>query len=112
MELTKYFCKLASTMNVSFVLYGKSISYEEVFADTGLLPAIAQRADKLCSVCLGYGIGIKFVEVDKSILGVRVQFDEKTPDVLRLMCIYDVILELIQSMPGQEQISLDELLYD
>lgn len=112
MNLTKKLCALAKALNINFTLYGKPISYEEVFSETGLLPAIARRADQLCSLCLGYGIGVTFTEVDKSLVGVKVQFDEVTPNVVRLLCICDVLSELKRSAPLKDQTPLDELMYD
>jgi intracellular multiplication protein IcmS len=113
MDITSSLCNLAKATNVEFIFCGKPISHEEVFAETGLLPSIAQRADRLCALCLGYGIGASFIEAEKSLLGVGVQFDDITPDVLRLAYVYDVILEIIKSAPSTEQpIPLDELMYD
>ena len=112
MDLTKKLCSLAKAMKVNFTLYGRPITYEEVFSETGLLPAMARRADQLCSLCLGYGIGVTFTEVEKSTLGTKVQFDEVTPTVLRLLCLCDVISELMKSAPTREQTPLDELMYD
>ena len=112
MDLTSKLCDLAKTTNAKFTFCGKPISYEEIFTETGLLPSIAQRADRMCSLCLGYGIGITFVETEKSLLGTKVQFDDITPNVLRLMCIYDVISEIIKGATSQDQIPLDELMYD
>lgn len=111
-DLINSLCKLAKTTNAKFTFCGNPISYEEVFADTGLLPSIVQRADQLCSLCLGYGVGATFVEAEKSLLGVKVQFDDITPNVLRLMYIYDVILEIVKKASSQDQIPLDELMYD
>jgi len=48
----------------------------------------------------------------KSQLGVKVTFDDVTPNVLRFLCIADVLYELIASAPSPDQIPLDELLYD
>jgi intracellular multiplication protein IcmS len=112
MDLTSNLCAIAKTTNANFTFCGKPISYEEVFAETGLLPSMAQRADRICALCLGYGIGATFTEAEKSLLGVRVQFDDITPDILRLMYIYDVILEIIKAAPTPDQIPLDELMYD
>ncbi len=99
-------------MNANFTLNSRQMTYTEVFADTGLLPAIARRADQLCSLCLGYGIGVTFDESDKSTLGVKVTFDDVTPNVLRLLCMTDVINELIEAGPSRESTPLDELMYD
>lgn len=99
-------------MNAKFTLYGKPITYEEAFSETGLLPAIARRADQLCSLCLGYGIGATFVEAEKGLLKMKVQFDEVTPNILRLLCICDVISEIIRTATVGGQTPLDELTYD
>lgn len=107
-QLSKIFTK----MKANFTLNDRPISYEEVLKDTGLLPAIARRADQLCSLCLGYGIGISFDEAEKSLLGVKVIFDDVTPNVLRYMCITDVVFELIQASPSKDATALDELMYD
>lgn len=112
MNLSKKLCSIAKAMNARFTLYGKPITYEEVFSEVGLLPALSRRADQLCSLCLGYGIGITFTDVDKSLLGIKVQFDEVTPNVLRLFCICDVISELMRVAPSRDQTPLDELMYD
>lgn len=112
MNLSKQLCAIAKAMKTKFILDNKHIGHEEVFSDIGLLPALARRADQLCSLCLGYGIGVSFDEVEKSRLGVKVKFDDVTPNVLRLLCITDVLSELINSGPTKEVTPLDELLYD
>lgn len=112
MDIYKKLVALAKTLNTKFTLNGKSITAEEVLVETGLLPAIARRADQLCSLCLGYGIGISFEEAENSLLGVRVVFDDVTPNILRFLCIMDVLCELIQSSPSRDMTSLDELMYD
>lgn len=111
-EIQKNMGLIANAMNAKFYLNERFIGYEEVFSDTGLLPAIARRADQLCSLCLGYGIGLSFEEADKSLLGVRVIFDEVTPNVLRFMCMTDVVSELIKASPDEGRTPLDELMYD
>lgn len=112
MELTKQLCALAKKLNANFSFNDRPMSYQEVFVETGLLPAIARRADQLCSLCLGYGIGISFDEAEKSVLGVKVTFDDITPNILRLLCIADVVSELIFSAPSRDKTPLDELMYD
>lgn len=112
MGIDTHLVAIAKTLNASFTLNDRPITYEEVFKDTGLLPAIARRADQLCSLCLGYGIGITFDEAEQSVLGVRVSFDDVTPNILRLMCITDVVCELMNSAPSKEVTPLDELMYD
>lgn len=112
MDISKKLCVLAKAMKANFTLNSKPISYEDIFSTTGLLPALARRADQLSSLCLGYGIGVSFDEVEKSTLGVKVKFDDVTPDVLRMLCICDVLNELINSAPSRDSIPLDELMYD
>jgi intracellular multiplication protein IcmS len=112
MAIQKKLTKIVSAMNAHFTLNDRPISYEEVFSDTGLLPAIARRADQLCSLCLGYGIGATFDEAEKSLLGVTVVFDDVTPNSLRLLCILDVVNELIKVGPSPDSTPLDELMYD
>lgn len=111
-DINKKLISLVKTLNVKFTLKENPITLEEVFSDTGLLPALAKRADQLCSLCLGYGIGAIFPEAEKSLIGVKVQFDEITPNILRVLCIYDVLNELIKSAPSKDSVPLDELMYD
>lgn len=112
MNFTKVLCEIAKIEEVEFLLNDKPITKEDVFADTGLLPAIARRADKLCLLCLGYGIGATFVEAEKSRLGTRVQFDDITPNTLRLVYLYDVVMQLVDTSSSKDEVSLDELMYD
>ena len=99
-------------MKPKFTLHEKPIEAKEVFSSTGLLPAMARRADQLCSLCLGYGIGVTFTESESATLGVRVDFDDVTPNILRYLTILDVVAELIHTAPSLEVTPLDELLYD
>jgi intracellular multiplication protein IcmS len=103
---------IAKRFRANFTFNNKPISHADVFKDTGLLPAIAQRADQLCSLCLGYGIGVSFDESEDGLLGKRVIFDDVTPNIIRYMCIADVIYELVSSGPSPEVTPLDELMYD
>jgi intracellular multiplication protein IcmS len=111
-DLVKQLCAIAKKLNANFTFNDRPMSYKEVFDPSGLLPAIARRADQLCSLCLGYGIGVSFEEVEKSILGVSVTFDDVTPNILRLLCITDIISELIFAAPSRDRTPLDELMYD
>lgn len=104
--------KIVQKLNVQFLLNDRAITFEEVFSPTGLLPALSRRADQLCSLCLGYGIGVSFEEAQGSILGVKVVFDDITPAILRVLCITDVVSELIKAAPSPNAVALDELMYD
>ena len=112
MDISKQLIKIAQALKANFTLKDVPISYAEVFSDTGLLPGIAKRADQLCSLCLGYGIGVTFEETEDTKLGYRVIFDDVTPNVLRYFCITDILNELIRSAPSTDQTPLDELMYD
>lgn len=112
MNIPKALIKITNNLGVTFTLNDRSITPEEIFTETGLLPALSRRADQLCSLCLGYGIGASFDEATNSLLGVKVTFDDITPNVLKILCIIDVLMELIKVSPSKTTISLDELMYD
>ena len=112
MDFKKQLVALAKALNINFILNDRVITPEEVFMDNGLLPAIARRADQLCSLCLGYGLGLSFDEAEKSTLGVKVVFDDVTPNSIRLLCIADVLCELMQTAPTLDKTPIDELMYD
>lgn len=111
-DISKSMAVIAASMNAKFYLNDRFVSYEEVFSVTGLLPAVSKRADQLCSLCLGYGLGATYDEAEGALLGLRVVFDEVTPNVLRLLCMTDVLNELIQGGPSRDYTPLDELMYD
>ena len=97
---------------MNFTFKDHPISLEDVFSETGLLPGLTKRANQLASLCLGYGLGATFEETEGSLLGNKVIFDEFTPDVLRLLCITDVVNELVKNSSNRELVPLDELMYD
>lgn len=111
-DIHKSLALIAANMNAKFYLNDRFVSFDDVFSATGLLPAIARRADQLCSLCLGYGLGVTFEDAEKAILGSRVIFDEVTPNALRLLCMIDILNELIQGGPSKDYTPLDELMYD
>ncbi len=112
MNLENRLIDITRRLGANFTLKGRPITLKEMFADTGLLPGLAKRADQLASLCLGYNLGASYQETEKSLLNSKVVFDDFTPDVLRLFCILDVIQELIKSSPSTDSVSLDELMYD
>lgn len=111
-DISQQMSKIARMMNAQFSLNGRPLTIDEVFSNTGLLPGIARRADQLCSLCLGYGIGATFEEAEGSVLGVKAIFDDITPNVLRLLCLTDVLTELMKGTPKGEVVPLDQLMYD
>lgn len=111
-DISQQMIKVARLLNGHFSLNGRPMTMEEVFSPTGLLPGIARRADQLSSLCLGYGIGVTFEEAEGSVLGVKVIFDDITPNILRLLCLVDVLTELMKGTPQGEMTTLDQLMYD
>lgn len=111
-DISTYMMKAARLMQTQFSLNGRPLTMEEVFAPTGLLAGMARRADQLSSLCLGYGIGVTFEEAEGSALGVKVIFDDITPNVLRILCLIDVLNELVKNTPKGEMTALDQLMYD
>lgn len=103
---------IAKELGCKYTIKGSVVSPEEVFADKALLPAIMRRADQLCSFCLGYGLGVDFSRADGTMLGVTVNFDDKGPTALRLLCAADVLVEIVQNAPNANQVALDELMLD
>lgn len=112
MDMSELIGKIARVMGNRYSLNGRPMTIEEVFSPTGLLPGISRRADQLCSLCLGYGLGLTFEEAEGSILGVKVIYDDITPNALRVLCIIDVLNELSQSTPKGDMTPLDQLMYD
>lgn len=113
LDISEQMIKAARLLNSNgFSLNGRAMTMEEVFSPTGLLPGIARRADQLSSLCLGYGIGVTFEEAEGSSLGVKVLFDDITPNVLRLLCMIDVLNELMKGTPRNDMTPLDQLMYD
>ena len=111
-NISEQMIKIVRAMNGRFSLNGRPMTNEEVFSFTGLLPGIARRADQLSSLCLGYGIGVTFEEAEGSPLGVKVIFDEVTPNTHRLLCLMDVVSELMKGAHLGDMAPLDQLLYD
>lgn len=112
LDISETMVKIARQMNGRFSLNGRPLTNDEVFSPTGLLPGMARRADQLSSLCMGYGIGVTFEEAEGSALGVKVIFDDITPNVLRLLCLIDVLNELMRGTGRGDMTSLDQLLYD
>jgi intracellular multiplication protein IcmS len=112
MSLQKRLMSITERLGYKFTFKDQHISFQEIFSDTGLLPGLTKRADQLASLCLGYGLGASFEDTEQSLLGSKVSYDDFTPEVLRLLCITDVLYEIIKSNGGGPIIPLDELMYD
>jgi intracellular multiplication protein IcmS len=112
LSLSQQLITVAKAMGCRYTIRGEPIAYEQVFSETGLLPAILRRADQLCSFCLGYGLGLTFERSENSMLGIAIQLDAATPNVLRLLCATDVLYEFMHHAPSAELIPLDDLMAD
>ena len=111
-DIPELMIKVARAMNGRYSLNGRPLTMEEVFTPTGLLAGIARRADQLSSLCLGYGIGVTFEEAEGSVLGVKCVFDDITPNVLRILCMADVLNEMMKGTGRGDLTALDQLMYD
>jgi intracellular multiplication protein IcmS len=111
-DISEQMIKVARLMNGRYSLNGRPMTMEEIFSPTGLLAGMARRADQLSSLCLGYGIGTTFEEAEGATLGVKVIFDDITPNALRLLCLIDVLGELMKGTAHGEMTVLDQLMYD
>lgn len=112
MNLQKRLISIVERLGHRFTFKDQPIAYQDVFSEVGLLPALTRRADQLASLCLGYGLGATFEDTEQSLLGSKVIYDDFTPEVLRLLCILDVLYEIIKLNGAGYVISLDELMYD
>ncbi|HTM63594.1 MAG TPA: type IV secretion IcmS family protein [Gammaproteobacteria bacterium] len=111
-DISELMIRAARQMRGNYSLNGRPMTMEEVFNPSGLMAGIARRADQLCSLCLGYGIGVTFEEEEGAVLGVKVIFDEITPNSLRLLCMIDVLNELMRGSRPGDMTALDQLMYD
>ena len=111
MELIEKLKQITRQTKKTFTLKGSPLSLEDMFSFSGILPGLARRADQLSSLCFGYGLGIQIEDDQDSLLGVKVSFDDYTPNVLRIFCIIDSLYEIIKMSPANE-VPMDELLYD
>lgn len=112
LNITDLMIKAARVMNGRYSLNGRPLTMEEMFSTTGILPGIARRADQLASLCLGYGLGVTFEDAEGSLLGISVTFDELTPNALRVLCMIDVLNELMRGTRKGDLSAMDQLLYD
>lgn len=97
---------------LKLTLRGSIIYAKTAFSDHGLMPALTKRADELSTLCLGYGIGVDYMESNNTILGMKVNFDDVTPLIIRVFFLVDVLMEIISNNNNKNEVSLDELLYD
>ena len=112
MNITKNLIAVANELDCKFSLRGKSVQLEEVFAKNGLLPGFLRRANQLSSFCFDYELGVTFERSEGTPLGVIVVLDDQTPNSLRLLCIVDVLIEVMQQETTGDMVALDSFLED
>jgi intracellular multiplication protein IcmS len=103
---------MADLLGCKFELFGKPITAEKVFAEDGLLPSFAKRAESLSTFVLNKTLGVSYQKITGSVAGIKVSFDDSIPNSYRMLCMLDVLIELIHQSPSPKNIKLDELLYD
>jgi hypothetical protein len=97
----------------TFVLRGKECSYDEMFADFGVLPGMLKRAEKYTILCEGASIGAEFTDDEKTLLGYKVKLEKchiKEP-VLMLYLLY-VLDNIVNAGHNGSEIQLDQLTYE
>lgn len=103
----------AKGKGVSFTFKHKSLSYEEVFAKFGILPAIIKRASKMSSVCLGSSLGGNFPKSERSYLGYVIELQESPISVpVAMLFIIDVLEAVIAGAKVGDVVALDEFSYE
>lgn len=112
MDIYKCMALIADQMRLKFTINNKPLTSMEVFAETGMFPSIIKRADQLSSFCLGSGLGITFEETGHSITGTKAVMDKNVSNAYRVMCMTEILYELIESSPDPTKIALDNLMYD
>ena len=112
MKINDYMKIMADLLGCKFEIFGKSITSEKVFADDGLLPSFSKRAETLSTFVLNKTLGISYQKVPGSISGLKVSFDDSVPNSYRILCLLDVLIELVHQNSSSKKIKLDQLLYD
>jgi len=111
-RLGRQLVAISQELGVVYTLRGDSVDTDKVFASDGLLPSFLKRAEQLSNFCFGYGLGVSYEQQSSAIVGSTVKLDDKTPSSLRLLCLTDVIVEMMQNASDSKKISLDELVLD
>lgn len=112
MDIYKCMALIADRMQVKFTLNNKTMTSSEVFAENGMFPAIIKRADQLSAFCLGTGLGLGYEESANSLLGTRAIMDNTVSNAYRIMCMTEILYELVESSPNPRLLALDNLMFD
>lgn len=113
MEIKEFCMAWAKKDKIEFIRKNVSVTSEDVFSHRGLMPAIAKRADKICTLVFGYGLGVKYKKYEASTLGEEVIFVDGAPKIVQLHCVLYVLDQLFTSSRDDlGRLVVDELLYD
>jgi intracellular multiplication protein IcmS len=112
MDIYKCLALIADQMQVKFTLNQKPIAALEVFGPKGLFPSFMRRADQLSNFCLGKGLGVTFENTTNTLLGITAKMDGSTSMAFRIMCITEILCELMESSLNPRLVALDNLMYD
>ncbi len=112
MTISDYLVQVSRLLHCQFEIYGSSVAAEKVFAPEGMLPAFFKRAENLSLFVLNKPLGIIFEKVPQSMNGTRVRCDDSVPNSYRILCLMDILVELLHESGSQKVIKLDQLLYD
>jgi len=112
MNFTKYFVEIAKGLRVNFTFNGKDLTHEQVFHSQGLLPGLFKRADQLSNFCLGKGLGVTFEDNKAATLGITFKIDDTVSNAYRVLCVTEIICEMIEASPDPKRVPLDSLQYD
>lgn len=112
MDIYKCMALIADKMQIKFSINSKPLTSIEVFAHNGMFPAIIKRADQLSSFCLGSGLGLTFENTPTGMTGTKAIMDSSVSNAYRIMCMTEILCELMESSPNPKQLALDNLMYD
>tara|TARA_R110002124_G_scaffold177391_2_gene345416 strand:+ start:1857 stop:2195 length:339 start_codon:yes stop_codon:yes gene_type:complete len=112
MDIYKVLSLVIGKIDVTFTLNNKAISPEEICKPNGLFPALIRRADQLSSFCLKHGLGVKFDKSADTTIGITAILDDTISNAFRIMCITEIVYEIIEASPNKKQVALDHLMYD
>lgn len=111
-RLTNILITHSRTQGWGYTLRGNPVTPEEIFSSTGLLPAMAKRADQIATLCFGYGIGVDLPKQEKTTLGYTVTLRPAATPFILVLCIFDVLEEIAKQAIKKDKIAMDELLYE
>jgi intracellular multiplication protein IcmS len=57
-------------------------------------------------------LGVSFERSRSSMIGITFTLDDKVPASLRLLCVTDVLIEIVQNAKSSKTVALDELMLD